>query len=459
MGLPLLFFPFWQGSTPLSVHAPLALTDSWFAVEQMEDRAEFFVYPADFYVETRGDRLAPARTMMMAVVGEIPDSYPLATQRGGLWFKSHIFRAALTREQYLELARRPEVIGIWKVPEVELTADYPWEPIERVAETVGIKELHEAGYGGNYVLIAIIDEFPDTLAGFISMGFPLGWTDRVIEYHGEGGGFAHGLMTSTIAAYLAPQARLGLVSFEVGVFEALFEVERWVDEHPEYQIISSNSWTFVYEEEAYHNRMHPFNRKVVELSERGVVFLWGAGNWGKPGDHPEGICDYDTRAEGFPIEIGYPAALEQVLSVAAVDSFGERALHFSSVGPAVDNALEPDITAPSMFLSRYSPYDGKATGTSASTPVAAASVACALTNLRVRDVVGFVRSVQRTAHDLGSPGWDVEFGWGLVDASALQTVVPSPTAPTPPPPMSILGGGMIAAGALLILLPIKKVAS
>ena len=83
MGIPLLFFPFWQGSTPLSVHAPLALTDSWFAVEQMEERAEFFVYPTDFYVETRGDRLAPARTMMMAVVGEIPDSYPLVTQRGG----------------------------------------------------------------------------------------------------------------------------------------------------------------------------------------------------------------------------------------------------------------------------------------------------------------------------------------------------------------------------------------
>ncbi|GAJ15383.1 unnamed protein product, partial [marine sediment metagenome] len=257
---------------------------------------------------------------------------------------------------------------------------------------------------------AFIDEFPETLADFVVRGFPAHWANRVIEYHGKGGGFKHGLMTSTIAADLAPQAKLGLISFETDIFGALFEIEQWVDKYPEYQIVSSNSWTFVYKEDAYHNEFNPFNRKVVELSERGVVFLWGTGNWGKPGDHPEGICDYDTRAEDFPIEIGYPAALECVLSVAGVDALGEKVLHFSSVGPAVDGMPDPDIAAPSMFISPLSPFDGRATGTSASTPVAASAVACALTNLRVRDPVGFVHSVQQSASDRGAPGWDVEFG-------------------------------------------------
>ncbi len=457
IGIPLLFFPFWQPSTPLSVHAPMALTDPLLTAEQIEERVEFFVFPADFYVETRGDRLAPARTMMLAVVGEVPDAYPLATQRGKLWFKSNIFRATLTRSQYLEFARRSEVIGIWKVPEVELVANYPWESIERVAVTVGLEELHTAGYGGNGVLIAFIDEFPDTLADFIAMGFPLGWTDRVIEYRGEGVGYAHGLMTSTTAAYLAPQARLGLVSFEIGVFEALSEVGRWANEHPEYQIVSSNSWAFLHREDAYHNRLNPFNRKVVELSERGVVFLWGAGNWGKLGDHENGLCGYDSRAPNFEIEIGYPAALDRVLSVGAVDALGERVLNYSSVGPAVDDAPEPDIVAPSQFFNPHSPYDGRATGTSASTPVAAAAIASALTNLKVRDVLGFVRSVQLTARDMGPAGFDYEFGHGLVNADELQTVVPSPTAPESPPPMSLLGGGLIAVGAL-VLLPLRRFA-
>ncbi|MBA7503737.1 hypothetical protein ES706_02358 [subsurface metagenome] len=459
IGIPLLFFPFWGPSTPLSVHAPLALVDPWMTPELMEERVELFApFPEDFYIEVRGDRLAPARAMMMAVVGEIPDAYPLATQRGGLWFKSNIFRTTLTREQYSEFARRPEVLGIWKVPAIELTKDYPWEPIERVAVTVGLDELHEAGYGGNGVIIAFTDEFPETLADFVVRGFPSRWADRVIEYHGKGDAFAHGLMTSSIAGYLAPQAKLGLISFEIDIFGALSEIERWVDKYPEYQIVSSNSWVFLYREDAYHNRLNPFNRKVVELSERGVVFLWGAGNWGKPGDHPEGICGYDTRAGGFPIEIGYPAALERVLSVAGVDALGEKALHFSSVGPAVDGMPDPDIAAPSMFISPWSPYDGRATGTSASTPVAAAAVACALTNLRVRDPVGFVRSVQQSASDRGAPGWDIEFGFGVIDASKLQTVVPSPTAPAPVPPMSLLGGGMTAVGALM-LLPVWRFAS
>ncbi|GAJ09078.1 unnamed protein product, partial [marine sediment metagenome] len=70
IGIPLLFFPFWGPSTPLSVHAPLALTDPYFTSEQMEDRAEFFAFPADFYVETKP--VPAARAMMMAVVGEIP---------------------------------------------------------------------------------------------------------------------------------------------------------------------------------------------------------------------------------------------------------------------------------------------------------------------------------------------------------------------------------------------------
>lgn len=146
---------------------------------------------------------------------------------------------------------------------------------------------------------------------------------------------------------------------------------------------------------------------------RGVVVVAASGNQNGP--------------------VGLPGNNQGVVTVGAVDSSGARA-SYSNYGP------ELDVMAPGSQI--YSSYIGSASnytylsGTSMATPFVAgvsALVKAANPSLTSAQVLNIL---QRTAKDLGTPGFDNYTGYGLVDASravdlALGT---SPTpAPTPSP--------------------------
>ena len=127
----------------------------------------------------------------------------------------------------------------------------------------------------------------------------------------------------------------------------------------------------------------------------GVVVVVAAGNSGnKLDDKPE-----------------YPAAYSSVITVAATDSSNLRA-SWSNYGSEVD------LAAPGVYI--YSTYKGGGyatmSGTSMACPHVTGTVALVLEDHLSYSPTQVQTILQSTADDLGTSGWDIYYGYGLVDA-------------------------------------------
>jgi len=112
----------------------------------------------------------------------------------------------------------------------------------------------------------------------------------------------------------------------------------------------------------------------------------------------------------------YPSAYPEVLSVAAVDFYGEKA-SFSNYGDYVD-VTAPGVQIPSTYIDKQ--Y-ASLSGTSMAAPHVAAlaglirSARSDLSNSEVMEII------KNTSYDLGQRGRDIYFGEGLIDvAEALK---------------------------------------
>jgi len=109
--------------------------------------------------------------------------------------------------------------------------------------------------------------------------------------------------------------------------------------------------------------------------------------------------------------VGYPARFDTVICVGSIDQINMRC-SFSNWGP------EMELVAPGRLVLSTTPGNSYASrdGTSMSTPHVSGVAALvwsncpSLTNQQVRD------QMAGTADDLGSAGWDQEYGYGRVDA-------------------------------------------
>jgi subtilisin family serine protease len=121
--------------------------------------------------------------------------------------------------------------------------------------------------------------------------------------------------------------------------------------------------------------------------------------------------------------VGYPAKFSSVIAVAATSSSDARAC-FSSTGPAVQ------IAAPGASINSTRRGGGYTTmsGTSMASPHVAGVAALVLGANAMTNVQARQRLVD-TADDLGAAGWDVEFGFGLVDADEAAGSGPINQAP------------------------------
>lgn len=146
-----------------------------------------------------------------------------------------------------------------------------------------------------------------------------------------------------------------------------------------------------------------FDAAIQQVIASGVVVVAAAGNSG-PGSNT----------------VGYPAKFAGVIAVSATDS-GDTIASFSSRGPEVD------IAAPGVSI--YSTYKGgkyaTLSGTSMASPHVAGVAALVLTSpIGSDDLNGngtwqpneVERRLERTAQDLGSSGFDTNYGNGLVRA-------------------------------------------
>jgi type VII secretion-associated serine protease mycosin len=172
-------------------------------------------------------------------------------------------------------------------------------------------------------------------------------------------------------------------------------------------------------------------------------------------------------------EVGAPATMPGVLTVAGVDRNGEASFDASSQGITIG------VAAPSEELVGVVPGGGyvRWSGTSGATPIVAGIVALVRAAHPQLDAENVINRIVSTARDSGVPGADAIYGFGLVDAAAAvnadvprvdanpmgdladwirlnrradSTPVPIPTgSPTATPPPAVVASPQTPLGTLL----------
>ena len=148
-----------------------------------------------------------------------------------------------------------------------------------------------------------------------------------------------------------------------------------------------------------------------------------------------GIVIVAAAGNDYGASVSYPAAYDSVIAVSATDS-NDNLASYSNVGPQVE------LAAPGTSV--YSTYKGGAyatlSGTSMATPhvTGVAALVIASNVAEYLDNPDAIRAqLTSTAEDLGPTGFDVSFGYGLVDAENAAppgTVSPPPEEPPTPTP-------------------------
>ena len=332
------------------------------------------------------------------------------------------------------LLRNPKVTIIEPDIQVHLIGDtYPWGVTQ-----IGAYTVHQSGITGQGVKVAILDSgidytHPD-LASVYAGGYDFvnGDTDPMDD-HGHG---TH--VAGTIAAAADGSGIIGVApGVEVYALKVLDENGNGYYSN----IIKALEWAtggstlpgsikVDITNNSYGSSIDP--GIFVELAfwltyyQDGVLNVAAAGNWGNPAGSGDNVI--------------YPAAYDSAVAVAATDQNNIRA-SFSSTGPAVE------LAAPGKGI--YSTYPGGGyaigDGTSMASPHVAGAAALVMespetiardansdgtnetngdgvwTNVEVRLLL------QATADDLGAPGRDSQYGYGLVDVdeAVLVTAVPN----------------------------------
>ncbi|MEW6553441.1 MAG: S8 family serine peptidase [Actinomycetota bacterium] len=123
--------------------------------------------------------------------------------------------------------------------------------------------------------------------------------------------------------------------------------------------------------------------------------------------------------------LNYPAALTGVIGVGSTDEKGNRSW-FSNYNPSVD------LVAPGERIVGTSPNGAYAlgSGTSEATPHVSAAALLLLAEHPGSAPREVWRMLKDSARDLGSPGYDEQFGWGLLDIyGALKVPLVTVTSP------------------------------
>ncbi|RJP26048.1 MAG: peptidase S8 [Actinobacteria bacterium] len=123
--------------------------------------------------------------------------------------------------------------------------------------------------------------------------------------------------------------------------------------------------------------------------------------------------------------IDYPAGLTYVIGVGSIDENGSRSW-FSNYNSSVD------LAAPGQRIIGPKPnnsYDA-GSGTSEATPHVSAAAMLVLAEYPGATPEQVWRRLKDSARDLGSPGYDESYGWGLLDANgALRVPLVTVTSP------------------------------
>ena len=306
---------------------------------------------------------------------------------------------------------------------------------------IGVPAVHEMGWNGEGVVVAVFDTGFDSLAheAFSSMSIVAAHDfvngDDDVADGGDQGEGEHGTMTLSVLGGLregqlvgpAFRAHFILAKTENTDSETPVEEDHWAAaaewaEALGADVISSSLGYLQYDSPfpsytpADMNGQTAISTRAAEMAAaRGVVVVASAGNAGFHSAHNT---------------LGAPADGSRVLAIGAVTATGART-SFSSVGPSADGRIKPDLAAQGQAVKVAWPgtvnHYLRADGTSFACPLTAGVVALLLQvnpGASVDDVAGVLRS---TASQAGAP--DNLLGWGIVNARAAATAwTPGATA-------------------------------
>lgn len=126
-------------------------------------------------------------------------------------------------------------------------------------------------------------------------------------------------------------------------------------------------------------------------------------------------------------EVGAPATMPGVLTVAGLDTTGGASFDASSQGITISVAAPSEELVGAMPGGGYSLWDG----TSGATPIVAGVVALVRAAHPELDAANVINRVISTATDAGAPGPDPIYGFGRIDASAAVSAPVSAVAANP----------------------------
>ena len=126
-------------------------------------------------------------------------------------------------------------------------------------------------------------------------------------------------------------------------------------------------------------------------------------------------------------EVGAPATMPGVLTVAGVDASGKASFDASSQGITIG------VAAPSEQLVGVTPGGGYVLwdGTSGAAPIVSGVVALVMAAHPELDAANVIERIIATAKDAGATGTDPIYGFGLIDAQAAVTADVEPVTANP----------------------------
>lgn len=310
-----------------------------------------------------------------------------------------------------------------------LTNDYDYGySIEQIQIHNG-QYLHQAGFQGDSMLIAILDAGWDGLPesqyfeDFVQSGRLLGTKDYVPGTTSVYNGSSHGTsVTSIIGLALegeligsAPRANFYFIRTENPLSEELIEEDFWVagaefaDSIGADVINSSLGYTtFPDFPQAEFTQAHNdgvtsiASRAATIAGEKGIVVVISAGN--------------DGNSEW--IKLGRPADAINVLAVGACNKDSLIA-EFSSRGYSADGRVKPDVCAVGwdtwcvLYYDNYGEWIGQNNGTSLSGPVIAGMAACLWQALPHKTSSEIMQIIRENGHLYNTP--DSLMGYGIPD--------------------------------------------
>ncbi len=284
--------------------------------------------------------------------------------------------------------------------------------------------LHEAGYSGQGVVIAVLDggfsgvvEHPvfDSLwANNQILGtkdYVNGGDDVYTESsHGKSVLSTMGANSPGIMVGTAPKANYWLLRSEDIKSENVIEEFNWISaaefaDSVGADVINSSLSYVDFDLPAWNYSHEDLNGKTAFSSfgastamRKGILVCNSAGNSGN---------------SEFPWN-GAPADADTILSVGAVD-INDMKVGFSSIGPTGDGRIKPDVMA--MGAATIVAYGidtiGPGYGTSFASPIIAGMSACLIQANPETDLITIRSSIKQSSSNSGSP--DNNMGWGIPD--------------------------------------------